>query len=268
MQLTSVYLYRNLVTAYNNAENPPTERFRKVYNRNLKIYKSVDNRIDIHVKNYDQKSTQLATSAVVFNLILSDTNELVLKKDCVIRDAASGRVFVNLSSSDLKQLKEGNYKFSIVQETRESVDNGSYVVTRSEPLYVDSQFGVIGFLKVFDDVYGKFMPSTEISIFNYTNPAALGESEPEFHISSIVDAQPIISKPQRVHTFQFYYSNDWEGKVEIQVSIEKQSGTPYEWVTVKEFTDARTFVNITGKYSWFRIRYTPTEGKVEKVLYR
>lgn len=268
MQLTSVYLYRNLITAYNNAENPPEERFRKVYNRNLKIYKSVNNRIDIHVKNYDQKATSLSGAVIVFNLIINDTNELVLKKDCIVRDTASGRIYVDLTSVDLEKLKEGNYKFSLVQEFRTTIDHDQYVVNKIEPLYVDSQYGVLGFLKVVDDVYGKFVPSTEINIFNYTNPAALGEPDAEFQISSIVDAQPTVSKPQRVHTFQFYYSNDWDGNVEIQASFEKQGSTPTNWITLYEFADAKSIVNINGKYSWFRIRYTPIEGSVNKVLYR
>jgi hypothetical protein len=277
MQQTSVYLYRNVITGYLNAEDPPTERFRKVYNRNLKVYRSTDNRIDIQVKNYDQKGANLNSTAIVFNLIINDSDQLVLSKDCVIRDPANGRIFVTLTSAELKNLNEGLYKYSVVQEYRDDVDSESYVVTRKEPLYIDSQYGVIGFLDIRGDVLGSFVQSTVVDKFSYTNPSALGEPETQFFISSIIDANPFETTPQRIHTFQFYYSDEFNGTVTVEASFEEQGGTPYKWVTVAESTDRPRFINVTGKYNWFRIKYEPAElvledeeavNSLEKVIYR
>ena len=56
MHLISVYLYQNKIDVFTNAATAwQTERYRRVYNRNIKIYRGVDNRIDIQVRNSDQK---------------------------------------------------------------------------------------------------------------------------------------------------------------------------------------------------------------------
>jgi hypothetical protein len=55
MQLGSVYLYPNRLDVYTNFDDWVHERNRKVYQRNLKVYRGVDNRIEFRVKTSDQK---------------------------------------------------------------------------------------------------------------------------------------------------------------------------------------------------------------------
>jgi hypothetical protein len=69
MQLNSVYLYPNKVDVFTNLGAWKTERYRRVYNRNLKIYRSVDNRIDFQVRNSDEKATSIENYYIVFKLI-------------------------------------------------------------------------------------------------------------------------------------------------------------------------------------------------------
>ena len=286
MYLTSVYLYPNTIDVFTNTVVASQERFRKVYNRNLKIYRSADNRIEVRVKNGDQRAANIGDRALVFTLVALDTQKLVLKKDCVVRDTQQGIAFVDLTKDDLLKLEEGFYQYNLSLESRDILESSNldYRVVEKKPLYVDSQFGAVSNVEVVGDVNGEAKPSVEILEFTYVNPIGLSEPEPTFFFSSIMDASPLTSTPQSLHTFQFYLT-DYTGKVDIEASLDPQGASPKTWTVVSSFeleeeTTGTVYENVVGKYNWFRIRHFPTNielprdnpivipGTVDKVLYR
>ena len=96
MLFNPVYLYSNKLDVFTSPSDAwSTERYRKVYNRNLKIYRGVDNRIDIQVRNSDQRASNVVGSTLVFNLVSKDTKNLVLQKDCSGMDLATGKVTIS-----------------------------------------------------------------------------------------------------------------------------------------------------------------------------
>jgi hypothetical protein len=245
-----------------------------VYNRNLKIFRGVDNRIDIQVRNNDQKASNIVGSTLVFNLISQDTKDLVLQKDFTAMDLATGKVTVNITAEELLDLDTGFYNYSIVKEVRSTVDSTDYTVTSKMPLYMDSQYDTVGTLEITGDVYGGVADSVIVNTFNYTNPFTQGATEPfPFYTSQIIDAVPNTSPAYPIHTFQFYTTN-YTGTVEIQASLDAQGATPREtkWTTVAT-VDLLTeqYKNVTGKYNWFRVKHIPATnntGTVDKILYR
>jgi hypothetical protein len=286
MLLSSVYLYANKVDVYVNpiVETGSITRYNKVYNRNLKVYRSTDNRIDIRVRNSSQKLANLGDTALVFRIIASDTQRLAFEKDCTIKDP-DGIAFVDLTRRDMERLQEGQYYYTITQEFREQLTDG-YRVTRSVVLYNDSQFGARTGLLVFGDVKGSFQPSILIDNFMITNPIFLSEPEPRFRVSSIIDANPWTTTPQTLHTFQFYFSDTYQGQVLIEANLDLQGASPAAtedgWFTVLEFEKTKNveYHNVVGKFSWFRIKHFPEVettldpviqnelGTLDKVLYR
>ena len=275
MQFNPVYLYVNKLDVFTTpADTWSTERYRRVYNRNLKIFRGVDNRIDIQVRNNDQKASNVVGSTLVFNLVSQDTKDLVLQKDFTAIDLATGKVTVIVTAGDLLDLDIGFYNYSIIKEVRSTVDSTDYTVTSKMPLYMDSQYDTIGTLEITGDVYGGVADSVNVSTFNYTNPFTQGAAEPfPFYISEIIDTAPNTSPAYPIHTFQFYTTN-YTGTVEIQASLDTQGATPREtkWATVAT-VDLLTerYKNVTGKYNWFRIKHTPAlnnTGTVDKILYR
>lgn len=281
MQSNSVYLYPNKIDAYTNPLDSLTaERYRRVYNRNLKIYRSVDNRIDLQLRNSDQKSLSISSSAVIFNIIGREDNQLLVQKEFTLipNDSArkiKGRAYVTLTASDLEGLEEGSYSYSILQEERENLDSTGYQVTSRTPLYVDSQYGVVGTIDVSGDALGSVINSLVVNKFSYVNPFTAGETTPEYYISSIIDAQPTLGTAQSVHTFQMYFNN-YSGSISIEGSLDDQGASPSKWTTVLSPVDltAQTnpvYKNIVGKYNWFRIKHIPSTintGTVDKILYR
>lgn len=270
MQAISVYLYPNMVDVFTNSSAAwQTERYRRVYNRNLKIYRSVDNRIDLQVRNSDQKAADISNSTLVFNLINRDTKDLVLSKDCGTVDVVSGRCFVVLTETELADITTGFYNYSITQETRSTIDSTEYTVTSRTPMYSDSQYGVIGVLEITGDPLGEAADSLEITKFEYINPASTGYDDARYYTSSHIDTIGHTQTPQSLHTFQFY-STGYSGTIKIQGSL-SEGGTPNVWTDIASYSVVNSnvaYANVVGKFNFLRIRHYPTTGTVDKVLYR
>ena len=262
MQLNSVYLYPNKIDVFTNAlASWQLERYRRVYNRNLKTYRSVDNRIDLQVRNSDQKAADITGSTLVFNIITREGKDLILSKDCITVSASSGKVYAILTQAELVNLESGFYNYSITQEVRETINATEYRVTSKTPMFQDAQYGAIGTLEVSGDVLGEAEESLEITKFEYINPATTGSASPKYYTTSIIDTIGNTQVPQSLHTFQIYFSNNYSGAIKIQGSI-SEGGTPNVWTDViPQFSvvDQSTPVyrNVTGKYNFFRIRHFP-----------
>lgn len=276
MQLNSVYLYPNKIDVFTNAlASWTTERYRRVYNRNLKIYRSVDNRIDLQVRNSDQKSANINNSTLVFNIITREGNDLVMSKDCTIVSSSSGKVYVTLTPAELYSLDLGFYNYTITQEVRTALDGTAYIigneykVTSRTTMYQDSQYGAIATLEVSGDVLGHGEQSIIVDKFEYINPATTGNTDARYYTSSYIDAIGNTQVAQSLHTFQIYSTN-YTGTVKIQGSL-SEGGTPNVWTDISTLTltaTNQTYANVVGKYNFFRIRHYPTAGTVDKILFR
>jgi hypothetical protein len=257
MQLGSVYLYPNRIDVYTNFDDWIHERYRKVYQRNLKVYRGVDNRVEFRVKTSDQKSVNIANRTIVFRLISRDSQELVIKKDCVTIDADIGRAFLNLAESEILDIEPGMYQYALSYETR-SQQTGYYTVTEARPIYIDSQYGVNGTIEIFGSVDGEPQPSQTIEEFNYLREF---ERDPEkYFVSGLIDADAARVTPQSLHTFQLYFTN-FSGRVILQGSLDI-SAAPENWVDIETrdyVATTQEYLNVTGKYRWFRFRVTPND---------
>ena len=306
MQINSIYLYPNRLDVYTSDTATWTpERFRMVYNRNLKVYRGSDNRIDLQLRNSDQKAYNAynadpdLTNVIVFNLVNNETQDLVIRKDCREDDITVGRVYVTITEDELLDIEAGYYSYSFHKETREEVDSTDYKVMSKMPLFMDSQYGAIGTVEVIGGMEGKPYDTKVVDTFRkLTNFDAALSGAPsgvaplqnprpnfaqnlnttgyeEYFISSHIDANPRMSTPQSLHTFQFYYNN-YQGEVVLQGSL-GEGATPISgsWTDIQTFNittaDSKAYHNVTGKYNWFRIKHTPdttNTGTLDKVLYR
>lgn len=264
MQSISLYLYRNKIDAYTNVDR--TERFRRVYNRNTKVYRGVDNRLDLQVKNSDQKPYNIGNNVVIFSLT-DRQGRSALRKDCVRIDSTIGRLNVTVTRDELLNLEDAYYDYSLILEQRNQIDQENYTVVSSSPLYIDSNYGAIGSIEVLGDVNGRVENSQIVNQFSYTNPSALGEPQSKFYISSLIDARENITVPQTLHTFQIYPKENYSGLVKIQASLD-ENNDPKNWIDVKDDSDIDAnivlnnqsvpiYKNITGKFRWFRIYHAP-----------
>lgn len=258
MQIISVYLYPNKIDVYTNYLAAwKTERYRRVYNRNLKLFRGADNRIDVQIRNSDEKPFDVSTyDEFKFNLVNRETKELILSKDCTIQSLATGKIFVILGETELNDIEPGFYQYSVIGQTRS--DNDATLVTARTPFYIDSQYGAFATVEISGDVFGEPLDSVQIDEFR--DFRVNNASQEKYLLSSIIDARPNLSTPQSLHTFQFYFTN-YTGTVVIQGS-QSDGGNPQVWVDLDTqdmvAQSTPTYKNITGKYNWFRIRFGNT----------
>jgi hypothetical protein len=262
MQFNPVYLYSNKVDVFTNLDSWTTERYRKVYQRNFKIYRGIDNRIDLQVRNSDEKAKDITGYTLVFNLVERGSQKLVLTKDCSIVSAVNGKFFVTLTEVEMNDLTKGFYDFSV------------YTVSTSGArhlLYTDSQFGATGSIEVFGDIAGEPKESTVIDTFN---PIPTYWPNDGTSRSELVYSSPEFSSSNTIHTFAVYNST-YLGTIEIQASLEISSApSAGQWVSLATIINPENpvqYINVEGKWNWFRIKHTPDEenlGTVDKVLYR
>ena len=294
MQLISTYLYPNRLDVFTDPAGDWTaERFRKVYNRIIKIYRSVDNRIDLQVRSGDEKTVNMTGSVLVFNVVHRETQDVILQKDCQVVDIAAGKFIVTMTEDELLDIESGLYSFSVLKENRTSIDDDNHSVSDRKVLYVDSQFGSIGTIEIVGDILGTATPSQEITTFSkvvdYDSPVPVSAEAPfelprpnyarhtpttgyeEYYVSSLIDANSQLVTASSLHTFQFYIDS-YDGVITLQGSIDEQGATPKNWTDISELSaNENQFVNIVGKWNWFRIKHAPSAdntGTVDKILYR
>jgi len=145
MQLNPCYLYSNRMDIYTNLGSWTKERFRKVYQRTMKIYKGVDNRLDFQVRNNDNKPKDITDlTSVTFNIVAVDTKGIQLQKAVTIETPAQGKMFVLLTEEEIQDLERGYYHFSMFY-----IDSDG----NRFPLYGDSQYDALGQLHVIDGAF-------------------------------------------------------------------------------------------------------------------
>lgn len=264
MQAISVYLYPNKIDVYTNSlATWTTERYRRVYNRNVKIYRGIDNRVDLQVRNADERATDATGASFVFNLIEPEGQNIILKKDCQVVDASRGRFYVILTEDELVDIEAGSYKYSVFNEVRTTNFDGTYTVTSRNPTYADSQYGITSTLEVLGNPLGDIKETVVVTEF--AKVMDMSTYTINHQVSSIIDARPTTSVPQSVHTFQIM-STGYAGKIRIQGSL-SSSSDPAEalWVDIPDSAISpgvnnfnpeyapTVYKNVTGKWNWFRI---------------
>ena len=125
MQLTPRYLVNNRTTIVTNEAGFITE-YKPVYQRQLNVYKGIDNVLDFKVLNADQKPINIASYTPKFQAF-DENNLLVIEHDGTIiagdDSAASRGLFkVTVSDNDLLNIDQQylSYNIHLVDTTTEA----------------------------------------------------------------------------------------------------------------------------------------------------
>lgn len=260
MQLGSVYLYPNRIDVYTNVDVWVHERYRTVYQRNLKVYRGVDNRIEFRVKSSDQKPVNITNKTVVFRLISRETQELLIKKDCDSLDPATGKIFLSLTQVELLGIEAGSYQYALSYEVRQ-VNGDFHTVIESRPIYTDSQYGVNAVLEVHPGIDGEVQPSKVTTEFKHYNVYdAISES---YLISGVIPSWAQMVTFDTAHTFQLFFTS-FSGRVTLQASFDN-GGDPQTWIDIATYDYVEVtseYITAIGRYSWFRFKIVPSDTEL------
>lgn len=264
MQSISGYLYNQRLDLVINLDPVPTRENQLVYAKPLQIYKGIDNKINLLIKNQDQKLQSLLDTSIIFNLMDSATRELIFTRR-VTPYINKGQAYVRLDQTDIDELTPGIYNYSLQLITGEGEDR---------IIYADDNYNAQGQARINDGVYPTFQPSLQPNLgpFYNNNPNKGGYSDETYAYSDVMEVGKRVKARDVIQTVQ-YNATGYTGTVWIQGSLSATlTAYPDDWfmITDRQFIDYTgcIFDNFDGAFSLIRFKIQTISGTLDKILYR
>jgi hypothetical protein len=232
-----------------------------MYQRNVNIYKGVDNIIRFTFKNSDQHLINVTGWDIQFNMFSDEEGALVISTPVTAIDANAGVVTATILNTDLVSLDNRYYSYSLtITDPTTGIE---------QVVYSDDNFGARGRILLREGPYPKFNPSINLSLPTDSN-------------SNITTSEVIADLPTRQlstqHTAQFYFQT-FSGNIDIQSTLDAippngntSANTSISWSTISslQFNNQNdtTYYNWNGIFSACRFIITPVTGNVTQILYR
>lgn len=251
MQLLTQYLYRQKIPCQIVELLDTNRRTVSVYNRNIKAYRGVANKLLIEVKNQDQKAINISDRTIKLNILNPETNSVYSTTTATIHNASKGQALVTLDDNDLLDLPATYYNYTVAVTSGEGID---------EIAYADDNYGVRGTLEVLDGHYPTFTASTELTVDASTN------------VTSYVISDKSTNQGSKLHTAAFYL-NGYTGDIKVEGTLDdtpNYTSANYFTIQTKSYTSSSNveYTTWTGNYRAIRFTQVVTSGSITKILYR
>lgn len=246
MQKISFYLAKNRITVTTDASGFITEN-RQVYQRQLKLYKGIDNTIEFEIKNSEQRKVPVVGYTVVVKMFDSD-HKLLFTVDGNAIPSKTGLMTVIIPKEKIKNIQPQKLQMAaylLDQNFQEHI------------LYSDTQFGVLGGVELFDAYNDKFAVGEiieTITKFNYEMGLKSYVSEIASFGTKINDDFSSSESFESVDsvTVEIYNNPNaiYEGRVLVQATQNKSTAIGNIWDTISsiemgEFDGSTLVVNKT-----------------------
>ena len=261
MQLVPRYLVKNITTLVADVAGFNTE-YRPVYNKQLQVYKGIDNVLDFRLLNADQKPVNI-TSYTPKLVAFDENNTMVLEKDGTVQDDGStislrGKFSITINENELLNIKQQYLSYNVyLQEA-----DGDKVLTYSHSNF-DNDATIFVNARTFPG------PQASYSITQFEQEAPSVET----WYSETVDAQPAINGNEALHTAAVYTAS-YTGDVVVQATLDNQVTESTQWANVASLTFDGTEttpepVNFNGVFSHLRFKADANPAdKITKILVR
>jgi hypothetical protein len=261
VQPISGYLYKQVITVVKNNDFAPHRENQLVYARPLQIYKGINNKFQILIKNADQKPVSLLDSTVLFNLIDPTSQELVFSRNLIIVYSDTGTATATLEQTLLDNINAGLYNYSIV------VTNGE---GEQQIAYSDDNYNAQGQARVNENVYPAFVPTLLPTILNYSNNSDTNYQNVAYTGTSVIaDRVKGVAVQQTVQ----YNANAFTGNIDLQATQEIPTTlNPNSYITINTVAlnnfSGNGYFNFQGKFNAVRFKITQVNGNVNYIAYR
>lgn len=252
------YLVNNKITLVANGDGFVTE-YRPVYQKQIEVFKGIDNTLEFRVLNADQKPLDIQNYTPKF-VAFDENNKLVIEHDGVVLDDSSdtrGKFKVSITENDLLNIPAQflSYNTYLVDS------NNAKTLT-----YAYSHFDANGVIKVSKDAFPS--PAESLSVTTFT------ETETDVWTTEGINAEPAINGNEALHTAAFY-SDGFAGTITVQATLDNQLSSTNNWADITSInfdgsseTDPVP-VNYTGVFSYIRFKTTTNPAsKITKILVR
>ncbi len=254
MQLVPRYLVSNETIVVSD-DFSANKEYNKVYQRNIKITKGIDNTITFEVKNSDQKPISILNTYTPYVELFTEDHVLLKKFIGTIKETSTpsfkGQFTITIADGDTLDI-DAQYLSYVVYLTKTS-DNSNLLT------YADTQFGAKGTIELLNEAFPGPIASKSVSTFIDS-------------ISSVIDGEPAINSNSALHTAAIY-STGFAGTVTIEGSLE--DNTTNNWFTINTvtLTNPTTPIhqNFNGVFSNIRFKVANESGNtgtIDKILVR
>jgi ribosomal protein L18E len=257
MQLVSRYLVKNNITVIANDAGFITE-YRPVYNRQIQLYRGIENKLDFRILNADQKPVDISNYTVHLKMFDENKTLIVDVPGTILDDGSTvtrGMIVVTISASDLLSIKDQYVTYTLLVQDE---TNGTRLT------YSDTNFGAAGIAKVRSDAMPGVMPARSISSFFAGN---------DDWVSNAFDAEPAKNGNTALHTAALYLDG-YVGKIIVECSLNNALDGNESWSNVAEIDCDGTEtdpvpLNYFGvfNYTRFKTSANPTDT-ITKILVR
>lgn len=251
MYSTNVYLYTQRQHVVVLSGNSP-RRYQLVYAKTLTINKGVDNKIQFQFLNQEQKAVNItsqttAPNQITFRLISEDGKRTLIQKALNPTLVLNGLAELILTSAEIEEMDTQYCSYSL------ETNSGGLDL----PVFVDSDAGARGSIRIVDSVLPSFVPAVDVTIPSHPIP----NSNTVTYTSSTLytNDSPLLS-------IQTWLSN-YSGNVTVQGSV-----TQSQWYTIQNSTYISATQSdgyfVQGYHPYIRLEFTSTQGNITQILAR
>lgn len=259
MQLVPRYLVKNKTIVVLD-QSGFTVEFRPVYQRNLNIYKGIDNVLQFQVKNADQKPVNIAAYTPRFVAFDENSNKILDIEGVLLEDDSSatrGTFKVIISENSLLDLTQQYLTYNIYLT---DVDNEKVLT------YANEWFDATGVIFLSASAFPGPKPTSEANAFSKISLID------DIWASDIVNAQPTASGSDALHTIAVYTSG-YVGDIVVQGTLENQVSNGTVWADLATIAinnaSEPSHANFNGVFNYIRITSTvDPSGTISKILVR
>jgi len=250
MQKIHFYLVPNRITVTTDMAGFTTE-YRQVYQRTIKLYKGIDNTLEIEVRNSDQRRQDVATYSVIVQLFDAEHKVLVTTTGSPIL-SSPGLMSVTIPASSIEYLDPQSLKFT------------AYLLdgTSKKILYSDSQFGLFGTVDILDGYNEKFRGTiSEVNVFNFEFDRMQFVSEiAEFGTELNDDFKYADGKAVNIHVFPMV-GDEFTGNVIVEGCKNKSTAIGNQWSQIttiaihQGYDGNHEHISVGGEFRYLRFKY-------------
>lgn len=255
-----------------------------MHHNTIKLHKHSMEPIFLEVRNNDGRVLKITGLDFFLNVYDPISETLLISRRATIEDDNAGRVKFTFLPSDLLNISNGIYNYSIrVLNTLK--DN------EARFLYVNQNYEVTGIIEIMDNGYPTFRQSTEITsfrpfnlIFSEAFPYS-GFTVPILSFNSGRYSNVSEKNGQHSNVIFSIQMTDFVGYLIYQTSNNEDPSDHYDWVwqdcwgtglNYKRFDQPTTTTEvytIVGNWKWSRWLYVNeptinTQGKIDKIIFR
>jgi len=247
---TSLYITKTSQTVVLYFGNS-TRRYETVYAKPLTLHKGVDNKIQFKFINQDQKPVDITDKELTCRIISTDGKVELIKTSLVPTLPLTGLAELQLRENDLDDIIAQSAFYSI------EIPDGTFNI----PVFVDSDSGARGHIKITDSVRPKHVPSDTLTI---------GSHREAVHYAPIsYYSGEYVSRGNPLLTFQIYL-DQYSGGIQFQGTTMLDT----DWYDIDsnyihDMSTGTFYYTVEGFHPKVRIQFKDsTNGNATKILLR